>query len=97
MTEEEIETFDRAKEAEKLLSNPLLQEALKLIEERYTLGLKSTCPSRPDELQHWARCLKCGELFEAHLKAVLQKRRDRREGLKVQRRKEKLVLLTGRF
>ena len=73
MTDEEIETADRAKEAEKLLNNPLLIEALAMLQERYTLGLTTTCPSKVDELQHWARCYKCGELFEEHLRAVLQK------------------------
>ncbi|MFD2207209.1 hypothetical protein [Kiloniella antarctica] len=73
MSEEEIETADRAKEADKLLSNPLLIEALAKIQEFYALGLTTACPSKADELQHWARCHHCGKLFEEHLRAVLQK------------------------
>jgi formylmethanofuran dehydrogenase subunit E len=73
VTEEDIEIADRAKEAEKLLNNPLLIEALAALQGFYVAGLKTTCPSKVDELQHWARCHKCGELFEEHLRAVLQK------------------------
>ena len=80
----------RGVEAQRLLENPLLIEALQIIQDRYRLGLETACPSKPDELQHWSRSLKCGRLFEDHLLAVIKDGEDAEKVIKYNKEKKRL-------